>query len=301
MKQTFYSNGKLFITGEYLVLDGAKAFALPTKFGQDLVVEKADTKTIRWTSFDADGSLWFETEISFETITEKQLGNDPVANTLIGILHTAFQMNPKFLDTNGYDVKTHLAFPRSWGLGTSSTLINNMAQWLSIDAYELLWKSFGGSGYDIACAQHDGPLIYQLIDQKPVVQTVDFKPSFARQLFFVYLNQKQNSKAAIAAYQSKKGNLSEAVQMVNAIADDTVRSKTVHEFSSLLEKHESLLSEILHMETVKQRLFPDFDGTVKSLGAWGGDFVLAVAENDPTDYFKSKGYSTVIPYPEMIL
>jgi mevalonate kinase len=25
MKQTFYSNGKLLITGEYLVLDGAKA------------------------------------------------------------------------------------------------------------------------------------------------------------------------------------------------------------------------------------------------------------------------------------
>ena len=32
--QTFYSNGKLLITGEYVVLDGAKALALPTKFGQ---------------------------------------------------------------------------------------------------------------------------------------------------------------------------------------------------------------------------------------------------------------------------
>jgi hypothetical protein len=30
-KKKFYSNGKLLITGEYLVLDGAKAFALPTK------------------------------------------------------------------------------------------------------------------------------------------------------------------------------------------------------------------------------------------------------------------------------
>jgi hypothetical protein len=30
-EKTFYSNGKLLITGEYLVLDGAKAFALPKK------------------------------------------------------------------------------------------------------------------------------------------------------------------------------------------------------------------------------------------------------------------------------
>ena len=36
MKKTFYSNGKLLITGEYVVLDGAKALALPTKYGQNL-------------------------------------------------------------------------------------------------------------------------------------------------------------------------------------------------------------------------------------------------------------------------
>ena len=44
MKQTFYSNGKLLITGEYLVLDGAKAFALPTKFGQNLIIEKGSNQ-----------------------------------------------------------------------------------------------------------------------------------------------------------------------------------------------------------------------------------------------------------------
>ena len=36
----FYSHGKLLITGEYLVLDGAKALAVPTVFGQDLSVKK---------------------------------------------------------------------------------------------------------------------------------------------------------------------------------------------------------------------------------------------------------------------
>jgi len=88
-------------------------------------------------------------------------------------------------------------------LGTSSTLINNIAQWLQIDAFELLNNSFGGSGYDIACAQYDTPIFYRLENQKPNVTPVDFQPQFASNLYFVYLNQKQNSKNAIAAYYNK--------------------------------------------------------------------------------------------------
>ena len=48
-------------------------------------------------------------------------------------------------------------------------------------------------------------------------------------------------------------------------------------------------------------LFPDFDGVIKSLGAWGGDFVMVISNENPTDYFMEKGYETVIPYEEMIL
>jgi hypothetical protein len=37
----------------------------------------------------------------------------------------------------GYNITTHLNFPKM-GTGTSSTLINNIAQWLQIDAFTLL-------------------------------------------------------------------------------------------------------------------------------------------------------------------
>jgi mevalonate kinase len=75
MKQTFYSNGKLLITGEYLVLDGAKAFAF--KFGQSLIIEEGSNKEIQWVSYDHDGSVWFENTIPFAAIinpspTEKE-------------------------------------------------------------------------------------------------------------------------------------------------------------------------------------------------------------------------------------
>jgi hypothetical protein len=62
-------------------------------------------------------------------------------------------------------ISTQLTFPRQWGLGTS-TLIN-IAQWTQINAFTLLKSSFGGSGYDIACAQNDEPIIYQIVDQEP--------------------------------------------------------------------------------------------------------------------------------------
>ena len=68
-----------------------------------------------------------------------------------------------------------------------------------------------------------------------------------------------------------------------------------------MEEHEALLSSILKIEPVKQRLFPDFFGMMKSLGAWGGDFVLATGDDKTISYFKSKGYPTVIPYSKMIL
>ncbi|MFT6748973.1 MAG: hypothetical protein ACJAQ1_000901, partial [Flavobacterium sp.] len=39
----------------------------------------------------------------------------------------------------------------------------------------------------------------------------------------------------------------------------------------------------------------------KSLGAWGGDFVMIISENNPKSYFKAKGYETILTYNEMIL
>ena len=149
MKKTFYSNGKLLITGEYLVLDGAKAFALPTKLGQNLTIEEADGQLIDWKSYDNDGTIWFEDHIPFASISRKERFDDVknIKNTLIEILHEAYLLNPDFItNSKGYKITTELTFPKFWGLGTSSTLINNIAQWLHINAFDLLRNSFGEIG-----------------------------------------------------------------------------------------------------------------------------------------------------------
>jgi mevalonate kinase len=304
LTKTFYSNGKLLITGEYVVLDGAKAFALPTKFGQNLIIEEGDGELFQWKSFDSDRSIWFEDIISFSSVIQKEHFEDAetIKNTLIEILHEAYLMNSDFITkAKGYSISTELTFPKFWGLGTSSTLINNIAQWLQIDAFELLKRSFGGSGYDIACAQNNAPIVYQLLNQKPLVENVIFKPDFANKIYFVYLNQKQNSKAAIAAYYGKNGVIDKSISKINDITHAVIEASSANEFAIALQKHEIEMSNILELTTVKEALFPDFDGVIKSLGAWGGDFVLSISKENPTNYFKSKGYSIVIPYSEMIL
>lgn len=302
MKKTFYSNGKLLITAEYVVLGSAKAFALPTKFGQYLHVDPGENSEIKWTSYDKDGSIWFEETLSFEAIKQQTSKEESVKNTLIEILHAAYLMNPTFInDGEGYHITTTLTFPRYWGLGTSSTLINNLAQWLAIDAFELLRNSFGGSGYDIACAQNNTPITYQLVDGRPIVNAVHFNPAFLDHLYFVYLNRKQSSKTAIAAYYKRPNALDKIIPAINTITDAVLNSNDLNSFAGQLEKHEIMLSHLLETETAKENLFYDFKGVIKSLGAWGGDFVLAISKENPTTYFQEKGFETIIPYQEMIL
>jgi mevalonate kinase len=303
LKKTFYSNGKLLITGEYVVLDGAIALALPTKMGQNLIIEDGFNKEIIWKSYDFDGSLWFDDTILFSDITTKKaFENNSVKTTLIEILHESYRLNSSFIDkSDGYIVSTNLTFPKFWGLGTSSTLINNIASWLQIDAFTLLKNAFGGSGYDIACAQNDSAILYQLANQKPITKTINFNPIFKENIYFVYLNKKQNSKSAIANYRKKQGDIAKVIPTINEITENITNATELQEFAKEIEKHEVLLSEILGMQTVKEVLFPDFDGTIKSLGAWGGDFVMVISKTNPIGYFIAKDYNVVVSYEGMIL
>ncbi|MCW4468700.1 GYDIA family GHMP kinase [Flavobacterium sp. MFBS3-15] len=304
MKKTFYSNGKLLITGEYTVLDGATALALPTKTGQYLDVEETgDNGWITWISLDADGTEWYRDKLPFPGIIgNRQRWTSPEADTLIGILHHAHVANTGLLNNaKAFTVTTRLTFPRHWGLGSSSTLINNIAQWFGIDAFHLLNKSFGGSGYDIACAQNDTAVLYRLDNGNPLVTPIHFNPAFADTIYFVYLNRKQNSREAIAAYREQRQHIAPIVAQIDALTDNIINATDSPSFIAGLEQHEAIMSAVLKTPTVKETRFPDFNGAIKSLGAWGGDFVMAVSENDPAGYFKKKGFEVVVPYREMIL
>lgn len=292
------------------MLNGATALALPTKFGQSLCVKTTNKSGIFWKSFDEQGKVWaayaFKVDsdtivFDFEKAAIEFSQEDEISKKLLEILKTAKILNPKFLeDTNGCTVETELDFPRNWGLGTSSTLINNIAQWANVDAFELLRLSFGGSGYDIAAAKSNFPILYSIENEKPKFRKAHLPWEFTENLFFIYLNQKQDSKEGIARFRMT--TLSETLkQRISDISYKLLMCYDLRDFEKLLESHEQIISEIIGLPTVKSRLFMDYANTIKSLGAWGGDFVLATGTKSDMEYFRDKGYETIIPYADMIL
>ncbi len=304
----FKSNGKLMLTGEYLALDNALVLALPTKFGQSLVIKEIKGNgTFSWKSFTNDNKVWFESTFklnnnSFEVIKSS---NQKVSTTLIKILNNALELSSKQLNYElNYEVNTFLDFPQFWGLGSSSTLLNNVAQWFSIDPFKLHFNVFNGSGYDVAAAYSKQPITYQINNKKPLVKTVAFNPSFKNHIYFVYLNEKQNSYSEVKKYQENKNQveIEEAILLINSITYQLITASELSHFEELLNEHEHILSSVLEIPTIKEQLFPDYKGgVIKSLGAWGGDFVLVTAKDkENLNYFKKKGYHTTLSYDEII-
>ena len=293
-----------------MVLDGAKSLAVPTKFGQDLTIDKIDEPELIWGSFTNTGECWFEAVFDLPKLrlknatfnSDKEGSAEFVAETLQKILNEARKLNPDFLQMDkGILVKTNLTFPQNWGLGSSSTLINNIANWANIDAYKLLWNAFSGSGYDIACAQNDSPIFYQLEHENPIVNQVEFSPNFKDELFFVHLNKKQNSREGIAKYKKYNQNIQQEITEISNLSDAFVNVNSSEELAKIIDEHEQIISSIIKLNPVKKILFPDYFGAIKSLGAWGGDFVLVTGNEETPNYFKQKGFETILPYSDMIL
>lgn len=310
MINNYFSNGKLLITGEYFVLDGAKSLAVPTKYGQDLSFESIQEPQLIWQSFDENGECWLEAIFDLPKLrlanatfdANEDGGKDTIAENLHKILRETRKLNPAFLNSEkGFLVKTNLNFPRNWGLGSSSTLINNIANWAKVNPYKLLENTFGGSGYDIACAQHNSPILFTKNNSEIVVEEVNFNPNFMDQLYFVHLNIKQNSREGIERYKKLKGNLTSEIKQISELSEAFISCGKLSDFENLMKEHEQIVSKTIQLKPIQSELFSDYFGQTKSLGAWGGDFILATGNEDSPNYFNKKGFSTVIPYQKMVL
>lgn len=300
----YHANGKLLLTGEYFILDGAVGLALPTKFGQSLTVDSSinsEEKGIIWESIDNENNIWFEAKFS-ESLEIISSSDIKVATTLQHILQNCQ------LSTVDCRLSTSLDFPQNWGLGSSSTLISLLAQYANIDPYELLAKTFGGSGYDIACATAKSAITYQLVNSSLSIDhqqsTIDYRPKFSNHLYFVHLNKKQNSREGIQHYKNLTLDKSEYIEQISNITQKIILANELDEFCYYMDVHENIVANVLNLPKVKDIYFADFPGSIKSLGAWGGDFILVASDEDAltiNKYFATKGFSTILSYNEMIL
>ena len=306
MLQTYRANGKLLITSEYFVLDNTPALALPTRFGQHMQVEDQEVLSdLQVTSLDVEGNPWFTASYSLPGLALLSASDDLIGDRFHQILLAARSLNPQFLDTvEGKVLQNRLEFPRNWGLGTSSTLISNIARWAGVDPFQLLEKTFGGSGYDIACAQAKGPILYQRKDETVYFEEIEFQPPFSADLYFVFLNKKQNSREGISRYRSSQFDKVEISEALTILTTKIRGARLLGEFEGLLEQHEDIISKALDLDKAKDLYFEDYWGAVKSLGAWGGDFVMVTSDRsfeETRGYFEGKGYSTFLRYSGVII
>lgn len=304
ISKSWFSNGKLLITGEYLVLEGAKALSLPLKVGQYLSVKRSKNDTLLWHAIKIEG-LWFSAEFSLPELDVINSTDEVLGEKLHEILLKAKKLNPDFLtQENGYLVETVLEFDPEHGFGSSSTLFANIARWANIDPYELQKMTFGGSGFDIASATARKPIVYQRVNDKPVVVPVNFNPVFKEHLYFVYLKQKQVSEKSIVNFRQNAVFTIKDIQRISRITERIVETDDFFEFESLLNEHESMMSNILKLPTAKSLHFSDFNGAVKSLGAWGGDFVLMTFKGSTQEfekYLDHKSFDHYQRYVDIVL
>lgn len=297
------ANGKLLLTGEYLVTKGAKALAMPLKYGQSLFVSQNENpRTLVWDSYEID-DIWFRAEIDIFDFEVISTSDQVLSDRLIEILEVIKKLKGSdfFILANKHLI-TRSNFKFFLGLGSSSTLLSLLAQYFDIDIFDLSDNTFGGSGYDVACATANGPILYQNITGGREVEEVNYNPFYKDKLLFVYLGNKMNSRSSLSSFNSLDRCKEEDIQAFNNITDRWLKTGFVEEIEDLIFESEDRLSFLLNSKTVKENNFSDYEYSVKSLGAWGGDMVLATCRNrdEAKNYFKSKGHPVVYTFEEMI-
>jgi hypothetical protein len=296
-----HANGKLLITGEYLVLAGAQALALPVCYGQRMNVVTSEPGTLEWESV-SPGGTWFTAKFDPGSLKVIEATDHPTAIKLKKILVAARRLNPQLLSgPGGWSVTITSNYPLEWGMGSSSTLCSLIASWADIPVFDLFRKISKGSGFDIACAGRNNLLYYQLLKGKPIITVTQAGRALRENTWFVYLGNKQDSAKEASAFLLRHNyaeiDLTEVSRLSCAICNATAPDELIR----LVDEHEYILSAILQREPIARR-FSSFSGTVKSLGAWGGDFAMFVSGLEPVDaigQIRSLGFSTIFSYNDL--
>ena len=298
------ARGKLLISAEYMVLHGSLALVLPLKKKQILKKIRSENRnSFTWSAY-RETDLWFRAEFRPSTLELVTTSNAEMAERLRLLLRTCVELNPSFhRELLIWDVETRLDFSPEWGFGSSSTLTALMAEWAGVNALDLHFMISEGSGYDVACAVADRAIVYSLQDKEPRYEPVLFQPPFADQLYFVWLGSKQPTALHLREMAGRLNPGKELIRSFSMLTRGMLGSKELDDFRNYMEEHEAKLSELTGLERVSLTRFPGLQGSVKSLGAWGGDFVM-IASDQQTDalynYLDKLGFSCRFRFKELI-
>lgn len=284
---------------------GAKALAVPLRYGQRMVVKAApDEDLISWET-KVCNQPWFSAEFLLPDLVIQNCSDHHTAVFIQKLLKSATELhNEKEIQHTGWKVGNFIDFDINWGLGSSSSLVSNVAWWFNVDLYSLYRKLYKGSGYDVFCSRAEKPIVYNMTGENPDFHEVDFDPSFRDHLYFIYLGRKQDSQKSVKNFRTSYSHDDRMICEISKLTDRLIGSESLDDFMYTVRLHEELMSEVLQIKGVRQEQFSDFAGEIKSLGAWGGDFVLAASPLDykeVKEYFSRKNLPVVFQWEEIVI
>jgi mevalonate kinase len=300
MTGRLFSHGKLILLGEYAVLHGSNAVCLPLATGQDLFYTFTNTPEIQWKwsySNQIISSLVMDSQ-SFDLKT-KDSGNHVWVKELFRLIR---EQNPQFLIEHGGELHFVNYFPIEWGLGSSSATISSICRLARVNPYIVNQALMGGSGADIASTTTDQWFLYRKKMPLPEITKIPGDYLFKNHTCFVYSGQKQQTASHLKKVGVERSSRSIDVNEINHLVERFVSANDINELYDVISKHEKIISEFIDLKPIGSQ-YPDFKGMLKSLGAWGGDFFMAVSSEGAEyikEFFIMKGYINVFTWNELV-
>jgi len=258
---------------------------------------------IEWETYVMD-KPWFKASFRIEDMTILDSSSHKTAIFIRDLLRAGAELQPELKSASqGFSIVNHIDFDIRWGMGSSSSLLSNLAYWLEIDPYSLYCSTFQGSGYDVFCARANGPITFQLKQERCEIHEVSFNPAFADHLYFIYSGRKQDSQESVGKFKSKPLSEDRIIIQVTDLTDAFIKSPDLEDFLSVIRIHEDAISAAIGLPGVKQAIFPDFNGEIKSLGAWGGDFIMAatpMSRKEVKEYFNKRNLKVIFSWKDII-
>lgn len=301
MNNEIFSNAKIILMGEYAVMHGADAICLPLKTGQKLRVEDFDEGVIGW-KWTYGNEVLADLQIDAASLQPLRVnkGNSQWVSDLVRIIRL---QNPGFVRNGGHSFIFENLFPPQWGLGSSSATISSISRWAHVNAFMVNQKLMGGSGADIASTTASRWFLYRKKLPTPPVWDIPFNYLFPDNTWFVYSGKKEPTAQHLNTLDPIDENQHSVSWMqVNHFIYRFLAASTLPEVFKLVYEHELLIADRIRKEPIGNQ-FADFPGKIKSLGAWGGDFFLALSQQPEAwvkDYFYQKGYSTIFKWNEFL-
>jgi len=245
---------------------------------------------LHWITKDHNKEKWFECKLSLIDFSIEKTSDEEKATFIQTLIKSAAELNSDFLSQwKKYRVTAQLEFDPDWGWGSSSTLITNIAQWAELSPFELYFDTQSGSGYDIGAALSSGPILYQKNENELSFEGFDVDSDFWNNIYVFYQGQKSSSAKAVSSWKIQKKWKSKDIEQISEMAKKIGNGCSVSEAMEVFREHENLLSKLLNQSPL-QESYPAYEGVIKSLGAWGGDFAMALhPDPDLTEkYLKEK-------------